>query len=232
MLVDQCATLRHAHAVKAVEYWTQLADGETSDSTIDPRPPASGLHASTTLDGAVRLDGNLGPIDGEIVTKELRRLEREQYLADQAAGVTRPASARLAAALVEMETILFDGPLTVIAASTARSFTGRLRRAIEVRDRHCQHPSGCDVAAPDCDVDHIVPVAAGGTTTQFTANSSAAPTTATPPSTTTAPPRTRSGRSPSSTRSAPASAGATSTKTTNTPPRPSGCHRARPKRKF
>ena len=26
MLVDQCATLRHTHAVRAVEYWTQLAD--------------------------------------------------------------------------------------------------------------------------------------------------------------------------------------------------------------
>ena len=49
--------------------------------------------------------------------------------------------------VAEVETILFDGPFTVIAASTARSFTGRLRRAIEVRDRHCQHPSGCDVPA-------------------------------------------------------------------------------------
>ena len=151
---------------------------------------------------------------------ELTRLEREQYLADEAAGVTRPHGERLAAALAEMarrsastpagaqrhrplftvvlgdhsfthlcelatgvvfapdvlvpylggadiETILFDGPFTAIAASTARSFTGKVRRAIEVRDRHCQHPSGCDVPASDCDVDHIVPWEAGGPTTQF-----------------------------------------------------------------
>ena len=65
--------------------------------------------------------------------------------------------------------MLFDGPLTVIAASTQRCFTGRLRRAIEVRDRHCQHPSGCDIPAEDCDVDHIVPAAEGGKTTQFNA---------------------------------------------------------------
>ena len=56
---------------------------------------------------------------------------------------------------------------TVIAASTARSFTGRLRRAIEVRDRHCQHPSGCDVPVERCDVDPIVPDSLGGKTTQF-----------------------------------------------------------------
>ena len=68
--------------------------------------------------------------------------------------------------VAEVETILFDGPFTVIAASSARSFTGRLRRAIEVRDRHCQHPSGCDVPAVDCDVDHIVPVSEGGITSQ------------------------------------------------------------------
>ena len=60
--------------------------------------------------------------------------------------------------VADIETILFDGPFTVIAASSARTFTGRLRRAIEVRDRHCQHPSGCDVPATGCDVDHIVPV--------------------------------------------------------------------------
>ena len=69
--------------------------------------------------------------------------------------------------MAEMETILFDGPSTVIAASPSRSFTGRLRRAIEVRDRHCQHPSGCDAPASQCDVDHIVPVSEGGVTSQF-----------------------------------------------------------------
>jgi hypothetical protein len=69
--------------------------------------------------------------------------------------------------VAEMETILFDGPFTAIAASASRSFTGRLRRVIEVRDRYCQHPSGCDVPAQDCDVDHIVPVTEHGVTSQF-----------------------------------------------------------------
>lgn len=65
-----------------------------------------------------------------------------------------------------LETVLFDGPSTVISISKQRSFTGALRRAIEVRDRHCQHPAGCDVPADQCDVDHIVPYSQGGPTSQ------------------------------------------------------------------
>jgi hypothetical protein len=67
----------------------------------------------------------------------------------------------------DLETVLFDGPSTVISVSHRRSFTGALRRAVEVRDRRCQHTSGCDVPADQCDVDHIVPYAADGPTSQF-----------------------------------------------------------------
>jgi hypothetical protein len=66
-----------------------------------------------------------------------------------------------------MEVVLFDGPATVLSVSRRRSFTGALRRAIEVRDRHCQHPAGCDVPVDRCDVDHVVPWIAGGRTDQF-----------------------------------------------------------------
>ncbi|HJR88461.1 MAG TPA: HNH endonuclease [Acidimicrobiia bacterium] len=38
-----------------------------------------------------------------------------------------------------------------------------LRRAVMVRDRHCQHP-GCDRPARWCDVDHIIPWWQGGET--------------------------------------------------------------------
>jgi hypothetical protein len=64
------------------------------------------------------------------------------------------------------EVILFDGPSTVVSVSNKRLFTGALRRAIEARDRHCQHPSGCDEPAVRCDVDHIVPASRGGPTSQ------------------------------------------------------------------
>jgi hypothetical protein len=66
-----------------------------------------------------------------------------------------------------LETVLFDGPSTVISVSRKRNFSGAVRRAIEVRDRRCQHPSGCDEPADRCDADHIVPFAERPETSQF-----------------------------------------------------------------
>ncbi|MBA3802636.1 MAG: DUF222 domain-containing protein [Acidimicrobiia bacterium] len=57
----------------------------------------------------------------------------------------------------DIERIVFDGPDRVLSVSKKRRFAGALRRAVEVRDRHCQHPSGCDEPASNCDVDHIEP---------------------------------------------------------------------------
>lgn len=65
-----------------------------------------------------------------------------------------------------METVLFDSPTTVVGVSAQRSFTGALRRAIVARDKFCTHPSGCDVPADQCDIDHIVPWSHGGETRQ------------------------------------------------------------------
>jgi hypothetical protein len=57
----------------------------------------------------------------------------------------------------DIERIVFDAPDRVLSVSRRRRFAGALRRAIEVRDRQCQHPSGCDVPAPRCDIDHVTP---------------------------------------------------------------------------
>jgi Domain of unknown function (DUF222) len=66
----------------------------------------------------------------------------------------------------DIERVVFDGPDRVISVSRRRRFTGALRRAIEVRDRHCRHPSGCDEPADNCDVDHKQPYGQGGETSQ------------------------------------------------------------------
>jgi hypothetical protein len=176
------------------------------------------VHASTTIDGTVVLDGTLDAVRGAIVTNELKRLEHELYLADKQAGIVRTASQRRADALVLMatrstgatgtparplftvlvgdrslerlcelgngtviapgallpwmctamlESVIFDGPSTIISVSRKRTFTGAIRRAIQVRDRHCQHPSGCDTPAEDCDVDHTTEWSRGGLTAQW-----------------------------------------------------------------
>lgn len=66
----------------------------------------------------------------------------------------------------DLERIVFDGPDRVMSVSRKRRFTGALRRAIEVRDRRCQHPSGCDEPATRCDIDHVRPWIEGGETSQ------------------------------------------------------------------
>lgn len=64
----------------------------------------------------------------------------------------------------QIETFIYGGHKRLIAASNKRFFTGALRRAIEIRDQRCTHPSGCDVSAEWCDIDHIVPHADDGPT--------------------------------------------------------------------
>jgi hypothetical protein len=67
----------------------------------------------------------------------------------------------------DVERIVFASPSRVLDVGVRqRFFTGALRRAIEVRDRHCQHPCGCDVPAERCHIDHNTRYADGGLTTQ------------------------------------------------------------------
>jgi hypothetical protein len=65
-----------------------------------------------------------------------------------------------------IERVVFDGPSRIIDMGVKRRlFTGATRRAVQLRDRECFHEF-CDLPAEDCQVDHIVPYAAGGETTQ------------------------------------------------------------------
>jgi hypothetical protein len=65
-----------------------------------------------------------------------------------------------------IERVVFGGPSRIIDLGVKkRLFTGALRRAVQLRDRECFHEY-CDLPAEDCQVDHIVPYAAGGETAQ------------------------------------------------------------------
>jgi hypothetical protein len=80
--------------------------------------------------------------------------------------ITTPGSLAPWLSQADVERVVFDGPSRVIdVGARTRFFTGALRRAIQVRDRHCTWP-GCDSSADRCDIDHIVPYADGGGTTQ------------------------------------------------------------------
>ena len=81
--------------------------------------------------------------------------------------VVEPEELRPFLAEAEVERVVFDGPARVIEVGPrTRFFTGALRRAIQVRDRHCQDPSGCDEPVSRTEVDHIVEYEDGGETTQ------------------------------------------------------------------
>ena len=66
-----------------------------------------------------------------------------------------------------VERIVFDTPSRVIDVGTKRRFfTGALRRAIEVRDRTCYHPT-CNEPVERPQIDHILEASKGGPTNQW-----------------------------------------------------------------
>ncbi len=67
---------------------------------------------------------------------------------------------------VDVRTIMFDSATHAVATSSQRTFTGALRGVIQARDRHCQHPCGCDEPINRCDIDHTTPWHNGGQTSQ------------------------------------------------------------------
>ena len=91
-------------------------------------------------------------------------IEPFNHLCQTAAGtVIAPGELIPYLADADVERIVYDPPGRRIEASWRRSFTGAVRRIIEIRDQHCQHP-GCDEPAVRCDADHIVSRGSGGIT--------------------------------------------------------------------
>jgi hypothetical protein len=67
---------------------------------------------------------------------------------------------------VDLERVIFDGPSRVIdVGERRRFFTGATRRAVQVRDRACDHPS-CHEPVTDADIDHILEYSKDGLTVQ------------------------------------------------------------------
>jgi hypothetical protein len=66
----------------------------------------------------------------------------------------------------DVERAVFAGKSRIIdLGAKTRFFTGATRRAMEIRDRGCRHPT-CDEDAEFCEGDHIQPYSEGGATVQ------------------------------------------------------------------
>ena len=67
--------------------------------------------------------------------------------------------------LADFERAVMDSKGRIEVSATSRLFSGATRHAVELRDRQCVHPF-CDLEGHRCQIDHVVPWAAGGRTTQ------------------------------------------------------------------
>ena len=105
MLVEQCATaaLRPSRAGgRLLEAARRRRQRRRRRATACRHAPE--IHASTILDGVVRLDGHLDPLGGATFLAELERLTRQRTSPTKPPASCEPAAQRRAAALVEMAT--------------------------------------------------------------------------------------------------------------------------------
>jgi uncharacterized protein DUF222/HNH endonuclease len=71
-LVRAARTLPHRDLRRAIEYWRLLADTESADGAARRRFERRGLYVSSTIDGMVRVDGDLDPETGQVVVTAIR----------------------------------------------------------------------------------------------------------------------------------------------------------------
>jgi hypothetical protein len=150
--------------------WAQARDEHGDGATADQLPRSAEQRRADALTEMARRSASLS--DGVVPAAPLFTVVvgygAFSNLCELADGtVVHPGQLIPHLSEADIERIVFDGPSRVIDVGVRRRFfTGALRRAIEVRDRHCQHPSGCDVPAELCEIDHSVPYSRGGLTTQ------------------------------------------------------------------
>jgi hypothetical protein len=206
---------------RAVAFWTQRVQSERSGGA-DPRYGRRRLHASVTLGGMVRLDGDLDPETGETVLSALgavldaeahsrseedrrspaqRRADAlgeicRQWLdradrptvagerphltltvgvqelsgngsgiaeLDHAGAIGIDTALRLACDASLMRVVLSAESQPLDIGRRSPVVPSGMRRAVIVRDRHCQFP-GCDRPASWCDIHHVVHWSRGGPT--------------------------------------------------------------------
>jgi hypothetical protein len=82
---------------------------------------------------------------------------------ERSGTVVSPAALREWWSDAVVEAVVFEAGRREIKVSRKRTFTGALRRLIQVRDRQCFHPT-CEEPAPRCQIDHIEPWSVGGLT--------------------------------------------------------------------
>src|SRR5579884_760975 len=84
ILIGEGAKLRFAHFSRLVNYWSQQVDADGADDAYDDQVEGRRFHLSQSWAGMYYGDLVLDPIDGAIVSEELKRLEKQLFEADWA----------------------------------------------------------------------------------------------------------------------------------------------------
>jgi Domain of unknown function (DUF222)/HNH endonuclease len=71
VLLDAARALSVRDLFRAVEHWKMLVDAESGDAAAARRFERRGFFASLTLDGMIRVDGNLDPENGQTVLQAI-----------------------------------------------------------------------------------------------------------------------------------------------------------------
>ena len=88
-LLGVASTQRFDRFETVLQYWRYYNAPEDEEAKAAQRHSDRRVHCSRTLDGMVVLDALLDPITGEVVARELERLEQELFEADWSAARER-----------------------------------------------------------------------------------------------------------------------------------------------
>jgi hypothetical protein len=133
-----------------------MADIELRDSRDGTRRTITQRRAAAWIEMATRSASATPTTRARPLFTVLVGDDTTRHLCELATGtVITPGDVQHWAHLALVESVIFDGPSRLIATTTKRTFTGAIRRGIQVRDRRCTHP-GCTVPADRCDIDHVV----------------------------------------------------------------------------
>ena len=81
-LVDRAESLRWSSFDRIIRYWCMYSAPDDAERHAERRRSERRVHCSRSFEGMVVLDAVLDPVNGEIVARELERLERELFDAD------------------------------------------------------------------------------------------------------------------------------------------------------
>src|SRR6266536_2053843 len=160
-VVGQLVAAHEASPEEFSKVEATLVDAEAAARADSERYDRRGLHVSPTLEGMVRVDGNLDPETGQTLITALRSVT-DASARDGSEDPRTPAQRRCdALGEIARQHLARSEPLDVGRKTPV--VPAPLRRAVVVRDRHCRFP-GCDRPAPWCDAHHAVHWTDGGHT--------------------------------------------------------------------